>query len=87
MKKVLIAVMLILALCLSACGTRLSRDDALAIALQDAGIERTAAFDVDVEYEHDRYNKYYEVDFDAGNLEYEYQIHAETGEILSSMAK
>ena len=88
MKKIIIALVLVCALCLSACGgSRIGKDAALGIALQDAGVDRGAAFDIDVEYEHDRYNKWYEVDFDYGSLEYEYRIQAETGEILSSRTK
>lgn len=91
MKKIIIAVVLLCSLSLSACsvfgGSRIGRDEALAIALQDAGVERAAAFDVDVEYEHDRYNKWYEIDFDAGNREYDYRIQAESGEILSAKSK
>lgn len=90
MKKTVIAAVLLLALCLSACafgGKLIGKDEALEIALRDANVEKAKAIDIDVEYESDKYNKWYEVEFDSGNLEYDYKIQAETGEILSSRAK
>lgn len=91
MKKTIIAVLLICTFFLSACtlfGSKLiGKDAALDIALKDAGIEKSKAVDIDIEYESDKYNKWYEVEFDSGNLEYEYTIQAETGEILSSKTK
>ena len=91
MKKIIIAALLVCALCLSACspfgGKKIGKNAALEIALQDAGVERLKAFDIEVEYERDRYSKWYDVEFDSGNLEYKYRIQAETGEILSSRTK
>ena len=91
MKKTIIAILLICALCLSGCSMfqskRIGKDAALDIALKDAGIEKTKAVDISVEYESDRYNKWYDVEFDSGNMEYDYQIQAETGEILFCKAK
>lgn len=91
MKKIILAALLACALCLSGCslfGSRkIGKNAALEIALQDAGVERFKAVDIDVEYERDRYSKWYDVDFDSGNLEYKYRIQAETGEILSSRTK
>lgn len=91
MKKIVIAVVLVCALCLSACslfgGKQIGKDAALEIALTDAGIEKNKAIDIDIELESDKYNKWYEVEFDSGSHEYDYRIQAETGEILSSMIK
>ncbi len=91
MKKVVIAIVLVFALCLSACSLfgakRIGKDAALEIALADAGIEMNKAVDIDIEFESDRYNKWYEVEFDSGFHEYDYRIQAETGEILSSRTK
>lgn len=88
MKKVLIVVVLLCALCLSACGGKLiGKDAALDIALNDAGVEKNKAIDIDVELDSDKYNKWYDVEFDSGSIEYEYRIQAETGEILSSKSK
>lgn len=91
MKKIVLAAVLIFALCLSACsafgGKLIGKDAALEIALRDAGIEKGMAIDIDVELESDKYNKWYEVEFDSGKCEYDYRIQAETGEILFSKVK
>lgn len=91
MKKTVIALLILCAFCLSACsafdGKLIGKDAALEIALKDAGVEKTKAIDIDVELESDKYNKWYEIEFDAGNREYDYRIQAETGEILSSKAR
>lgn len=90
-KKFLIAIILVCALCLSACSLfgrkQIGKDAALEIALADAGIEKNRAIDIDIELESDKYNKWYEVEFDSGSHEYHYRIQAETGEILSSRIK
>lgn len=88
MKKIIIAIVLVCVLCLSACsifgGKQIGKDAALEIALADAGIEKNKAIDIDIEFESDNYNNWYEVEFDSGSHEYNYRIQAETGEILSS---
>ncbi|MCQ2420166.1 MAG: PepSY domain-containing protein [Clostridia bacterium] len=91
MKKAVAAALVLCTVFLSACslfgGQLIGKDAALEIALKDAGVERTKAFDIDVELERERQNKWYEVEFDAGSLEYDYRIQAETGEILSQRAR
>lgn len=88
MKRIIIAIVLVCVLCLSACsifgGKQIGKDAALEIALADAGIEKNKAIDIDIEFESDNYNNWYEVEFDSGSHEYNYRIQAETGEILSS---
>lgn len=84
MKKWIITIVCLLGLCLSGCSDLIGKDAALDIALKDANVEKAKAVDIDVELESDKYNKWYEVEFDSGNLEYNYKIQAETGEILSS---
>ena len=91
MKKTIFVMVLVFALCLSACsvfgGKLIGKDAALEIALADAGIEKNKAVDIDVELETDKYNKWYEVEFDSGSCEYDYRIQAETGEILTFRTK
>lgn len=88
MKKtiMIIAALLLCALCFSACspfgGKLIGKDAALEIALEDAGVDKKKAVDIDVELETEKFNKWYEVEFDAGSVEYDYRIQAETGEIL-----
>ena len=91
MKKFIIAIVLVCSLCLSACsvfgGKQIGKDAALDIALADAGVEKNKAIDIDIELDSDKYNKWYEVEFDSGSHEYDYRIQAESGEILSSITK
>lgn len=91
MKKAITTVIILCSFLLSACslfgGKLIGKDAALEIALKDAGVEKTAAIDIDIDYESDKYNKWYEVEFDSGNIEYDYAIQAETGEILSYRTK
>lgn len=90
MKKLLaISIVLIVALALSACGGRaandssiaITRERALEIALDKAGVKQSDIRDLDIELDHERGVKVWEVDFDCGNLEYFYDIDAETGNI------
>ena len=63
--------------------TRLTTEEAQAIVLEHAGF---AAEDVQwlrTEFEMDDLVPQYEVQFRQGGLEYEYEVHGETGEILS----
>lgn len=62
----------------------IGKDAALQIALDAAGLEKGQVYDVDVEYEKERGNAYYVVDFDGPNGEYEYVISAATGKILTA---
>ena len=57
-------------------------DAALAAALDDAGLLRAEVFDVDVEFERERGQSWYEVDFETAGTEYDYIIDAETGAVL-----
>lgn len=61
---------------------RISRDEAVAIALEHAGISRDEAQRLEVELDRERGLEEYEVSFDAGGYEYDYDIDAATGAIL-----
>ncbi len=65
----------------------ITREDALAAALADAGLAETEVYDVDIELERRISSAYYEVDFETQSTEYEYDIEAFTGEILRSNSK
>lgn len=60
------------------------RDEAVAIALAHAKLTEAQVRDLDVERDDERGTPRYEVDFEAVGWDYEYEIHAETGEILYS---
>ena len=61
----------------------ITEDEAKTIALQDAGVSASDAVFVRVERDRDDGRSVYDLEFYAGNTEYDYEISAETGEILS----
>lgn len=61
----------------------LSTEDAQAIALEHAGFTAEQVSQLRVEYEIDDGIPQYDVEFREGRWEYSYEIHAETGAILS----
>lgn len=60
----------------------LPRGDALQIALDHAQVKRSDLLDLSCELDEENGVIVYQVEFECGLWEYEYQIHAETGEIL-----
>ena len=62
--------------------TTIGRAAAIEAALADAGLTRSGAYDIDVDYEHG----YYEVSFESAAGEFEYRIDARTGAVLSVRA-
>lgn len=62
--------------------TEITRDEALNIALADAGLKKADVRDIDVELDYERSLKVYEVDFESGGFEYSYDINAISGEIV-----
>ena len=61
----------------------LTRDEALEIALNKAGVTKDGIRDLETELDRDGGRVVWEIDFEFGNTEYSYDIHAETGEILN----
>lgn len=59
----------------------LTRDEALAIALKHAGFTEEAVTGLRIRLDTDDRTPDYEIEFRRGRLEYEYEIHAETGAI------
>ena len=60
----------------------ITREEALAAALADAGLAETDVYDIGIELERRISSAYYEVDFETASTEYEYDVDAFTGEIL-----
>ena len=58
---------------------RISANDAKKKAFSHAGVQESQVYDLDVELDDGRY----EVSFDSGQYEYEYEINAENGNIIS----
>ena len=61
----------------------LSREKARSIALAHAGFTADQVTGLRAEFDRDDGVPVYEVDFRVGRIEYEYEIHAETGAVLS----
>ena len=57
-------------------------DEAKTIALKDAGLKETDVRDLEVELDRDGAKVHYDVDFDKGSDDYDYEIDAVTGDIL-----
>ena len=64
-------------------GQYISRDEAKSIALGRAGISASQAVFKKAEFDFDDGRAVYEIEFFSGNLEYEFEIDASTGNILS----
>ena len=68
--------------------TYIGKDAALSIAVQDAGISANQIKEADADFEKSAYAAWYDVDIDTRDgMDYEYDIDAKTGEILSSRSK
>ena len=62
---------------------KISAAEAKSIALAHAGLTEAQVKGLRAEYDRDDGRLEYDVEFRVGNMEYEYEIHAETGKILS----
>lgn len=88
MKKKLIAVLMAAALilCLFAgCGKTgpLSEEDAYALVYKHAGVNEADAVDPHLHVIAENGVPMYNIHFSVGSVEYDYNIHANTGEIIS----
>lgn len=66
-----------------AAASRITKEEAIAIALADAGFTQDQVTRLRAEFDYDDGRPEYEVDFHQDRCEYDYEIHAETGKILS----
>lgn len=64
--------------------TRLSKEEVYAIALAHAGLSRDQVSRLKAEFDYDDGRPEYDVEFKYDGWEYEYEVHAESGKILSS---
>ncbi len=62
----------------------ITANDARDAALKHAGLTESQVSDIDVDLDRDNGKLIYEVDFNSGNTEYDYDINAETGEVISA---
>ena len=63
---------------------KITRDEAKSIALKHANLDEKNITGLDIDLDRDDGVLKYEIDFHSGGLEYDYDINAETGEIISS---
>lgn len=61
---------------------QLTREEALDIALQQAGVTKDTIRDLETELDRDNGITVWEIDFESGNTEYSFDINAETGDIV-----
>ena len=100
MKKSMVALMLVSLLSLAALagcgkspdfvdatGSVIEQEAAIEIALTHAGISREQVYDLEAELDREWGVLLYEVSFESGGREYEYDINATSGEIRSHRAE
>jgi len=66
---------------------RITAEEAEAIALKHAGVSAEAVSRIRTEFDYDDGRAEYDIEFYADGWEYDYEIHAQTGEILRSEAE
>jgi len=63
---------------------KITAEQAKQTALKDANLSESDVTGLKVEFENDNGTQKYEVDFSANGIEYDYDIDADTGKIISS---
>lgn len=71
----------------AATAARITAEEAESIALGHAGVNREGVTYLRTEFDYDDGRPEYDIDFICDGWEYEYEIHAQTGEILRSEAE
>ena len=92
MKKILsLVLVLIFALSLCGCGAvsttpkeKLTKDQAIAIALDNAKLAKKDVKNIEVDYDADEKRPQWEISFEIWDYEYSYDIDAYSGEIINA---
>lgn len=63
--------------------TKISKSEAKSIALKDAGLKEANISRYEIELDYERNNYHYDISFISNNKEYDYEIDADTGKIIS----
>ena len=64
--------------------TKITREAALDIALTAAGLNKENIRELEIELDTENGITVWEIDFESGNMDYSYDINAETGKIVKS---
>ena len=64
--------------------TAVGGEAALDAALKDAGLDRSAVYDVEKDYEYQNGDAWYEIEFKSNGVEYHYDVDAKTGAVRGS---
>lgn len=86
MKQLCIWLTVMMLATLVGCGESpsLTPDEALTVALEQAGVTRDSIRDVENHLDRENGVLVYEIDFEAGNTEYSYDVNAETGAVVAT---
>lgn len=63
---------------------KISAKEAAAAALRHAGLKEESVRDLDVDLDRDNGRLIYEIDFNSNGTEYDYDVDAQTGDIISA---
>lgn len=61
----------------------ISREKAKSIALKDAGLKEANIYDLEIELDREKGTLHYDVSFESNGRDYDYEINAKTGKIIS----
>ena len=62
----------------------IGREKAISIALNHAGVKRSDVRELDCELDRENGVLVYDIEFEVGNMEYDYDIDAKTGAVLKA---
>ena len=65
----------------------ITASDAKESALRHAGLDKAQVTDVEIDLDRDNGSLVYEVNFKSGDTEYDYEINAQTGDVISANKK
>ncbi len=63
--------------------SQITKDKALSIALKDAGLKKADIRDLEIELDREKGVLFYDISFEHGKNDYDYDINAKTGKIIS----
>ena len=70
--------------CKSSCPKKIGRDKAIEIAFAHADVKKSDVRDLECELDRENGILVYDIEFEVGNMEYDYEINAATGEVVKA---